>query len=390
MIDFLKKNSASCYFLLCMLVFMFCSFSGNELNTYIDFPHVELGVLPINIIFFITFVFCSGIFFKQTKLDFIVFLLFARLLLHLIPIYYVGVSSHFSVNFLTSILCLLVYIIVLNCNGNFKNYICTINFVFVILCVQIILEFVMGETSYFGNVYFYKHDMTLPVGASNALASKVVPMFALLFVNFKSKAVKLLYALLALVVVCLTKSRGGILDLMLVIIVILAWQGYFSIKSIFKFIISTCLIGFIAAYGILFSEWGSFVFSDSDETVVGRYALFMQGLTLFSEHPFFGNGFYYFDFAQNPHNWVLDVLMRSGLAGFFLVSVILCCIWRNIKNFLNDPVVRGCLIAVLCMLWQGLVEIVLFTHIHDFLMWSILGLMMSRVDYLKNCGMEYV
>lgn len=379
------KKGAAIYFMLCMFVSLFFTYSGSDQNEFIDFPHVVIRILPLYLDIFITFVFFVFLLFdKKSKVDIIAFLLFCRFLLHCIPVYYAGMTSHFMMNFIVSVLCICVYLIHLNYNDSGNFLIDVFKVFFLILCFQIGVESFISANSFFDDVYFYKVDMALPIGSSNSLAAKLVPVFAILFMVERKNALKFLLLALAMFAVALTKSRSGVFGLLFVLIIALSWRGTFSVKEFLKIIFIALVVISVSSFFLMNSDIGMLVFSDSDSTLIERNRLLQNGLDLFWDHPFFGNGFYYFDMADNPHNWILDILMRSGLAGLALMLIIFAKIWFEVKDFLRDDIVRGCLVALLCMLWQGLAEIVLFGYIQDILMWSIVGLMIARVGYLKR------
>ncbi|MBR4559708.1 MAG: O-antigen ligase family protein [Fibrobacter sp.] len=382
---FVQKYGAALYFALCMFVFLFCSYKGNIENEFIDFPHIELNFLPIYLILAISFLFMVAlVLLKAPIIDFFVVLLFSRLLLHCIPIYYNGVGSHFAINFLISVLCIIVFMISFHLNAE-KNFLIKIFcYFFFVLCAQIFFESYFGEISFFDDVYYYKNDLVLPIGASNALASKVIPFFSFIFILEKSMVKRLLFFAVAFFVVSLTKSRSGILDIILIMLLMLSWKGSFSISGFFKFLVVMALIGCVSVYFLYYTQIGNFIFSDSDSTVFQRAKLIQSGIDLFWNHPLFGNGLYYNDLAKNPHNWVLDVVMRSGLFGLGIAIIIVSSIVFEVKKYMRDDVIRGCFVAVLCMLWQGLSEIILFSVVHDFIMWFFIGTMLSRANHLKG------
>ena len=383
MINYVRQNGAAIYFLLCMLVFLFVSYRGNVLAPFIDIPHIEVPVLPVYIVLLVTLLFVFLLcFVKESEFDLIAILLLIRIGLHFIPVLYVGMPSHFFVHLSVSVIGLSAYLIAKNFSQNLNSFNNVLRLTFIILAFQIVGEAFLGSQSFYGDAYFYKNDLVLPIGASNALASKVVPLFAVSFLCLKSKKIKLLFFLFALISVVLTKSRGGIVNFWIIFIFVMAWDGFFSFKMLAKCMIPLFCV-FLFVYFLSNTEIGALAFSDSDSTVLERLDLWKNGVDLFFEHPLFGNGFYYTELAENPHNFLLDILMRSGLAGIAIFGMISSYIVFSVKNFFYDNFLRGCFLAALCMLFQGLVEIVLFSIIHDFILWTFLGIMMSRCKSLE-------
>jgi O-antigen ligase len=285
-------------------------------------------------------------------------------------------------------LCFAVYLIALNSTEDSTFVYKIIKLIFIIICIQVIIEAFMGTQSFFGDTYFYKHDMTIPIGNSNAIASKIIALFAFLKCVEKDKKSKVMYLFLLLVAVALTKSRGGVLTALASIGLVFFWKGKVSTKNIIKLVAALLLIGVGFYFFKEFSSIGEFIFSASTSTVTGREGLWRNGLRIFCYHPLFGNGFSDLVVNNNPHNFIIDTLMRSGIAGIILMISIVGGFIYKVKNYTTDNYVRGCICFALCLLAQGLVEIVLFSYVHDMMLWFVLGTMCCRVNQLKMSDAE--
>ena len=382
-----KICGSALYFFISMSFFLFFVYSGQEQLKFMDSPHIVIGTLPIYLVMTFTFlslVFSIGL--NRIRFDSVAFLLFSRFLLHVISIRNGEIPPYFAVNFVTSTLCLCSYVISLNHyesgNGIISSYKCF----FYILLIQIVAEMMMGTESFFGNAYYYKHDMALPIGSSNALAARVLPMFAILFSSSEKKYFRFILTSLALTGIVLTKSRGGILDFLLVFVILMSWKGTVSKSFMLKFALFALIIVGIMVVISLNTDLMKIAFSESDSTMMGRFDLWRQGLGLFSEHVFLGTGFYYGIWGDNPHNFIVDILMRGGLTGLSLCIAISLTIFFKMKDYFYDSFVRGSVVAVCSLLWQGLVEIVLFSFIADIMMWCIIGNMMGHINMIKNKG----
>lgn len=375
------------YFGICMSIFLFIVDKGAVMNEYIDIPHIEMRLLPIYIVLLITIIFFCWMF-KYIKFDLICLLLLIRLVVHFIPLFYGSSSTDFPVNFVTSCLCFTTYIIALNFTEDDTFVYKVIKLLFLIICAQVIIEAFMGEVSFFGDTYLYKHDMTIPIGNSNAIASKVIALFAFLMCVEEEKRSKIVYLVLLIITVALTKSRGGIVTALASIGLVFIWKGKVSVKSIMKLILLMLVIG-IGFY--LFKEFtsiGEYVFSGSTSTVSGRVVLWEEGLALFLKHPLFGNGFSDPVVNNHPHNFIIDILMRSGIFGILLMIGIIISFIYKVRNYTTNNYVRGCICFAFCLLAQGLVEIVLFGYIHDMMLWFILGSMCCMVNQLDRADVE--
>ena len=383
------RSGIWCFFL-CVLVYAFTVYSGNELRRYINIPHIVIPTLPIYIVLGVVGVFIMFIFVREhrIKVDVICALLAIRLLLHIIPVFYTNVSQNFMINYVTSGLCIIFFIIGRNFafDSDFIERI--INVILLIICIQTIFESFLGTQSYWGSTYFYKRDLTIPIGASNAIASKIIPCYGLVMCNKSNKIIRILNTNLVVLSLALTKSRSGIIAFLVILGIVLVWNGQLSIKNVLAITVVLTVIGVLFYRFATKTLLGGFVFSESDSTILGRYESWENGLSIFSDHPIFGSGFSKDVITNNPHNYIIDILMRSGIVGIFLFITIVIQFIKKIKNTTFDPFVRGCICFATCMLIQGLAEVVLFSYVTDMLLWFILGAMVCRANTLKY-GYQY-
>lgn len=380
--DFLEQKGGALYFMLCMIVFLFTVYSGNEGNHYIDIPHVEIPILPLYIVILLTFVFvvllCT---LKAAKIDLIGMLLVAPLIIHLVNSLYMGISSDFYVHYATSILSLCVYLISINMNKSLKYIEKMFLLFFVVLSIQIVVEYALS-----GSVeshYAFKHDMRIPIGESNALTTKLLPFFAILFSVERNKTKKIVLASFTFFVVALTRSRGGIVDFICVLSFLLLWRGKINVVFVLKSVSLFLFLGIIF-YFFFNSEFGQTVFLRDDHSILERFVRWDKCVDLFWNHPILGNGFYYNVLADNPHNVVVDLMMRSGLVGIFVALVILINLLARLRGNLANEYVRGGFVGLVALLIQGCVEIVFFSYVHEIIIWTIVGYLVRKCEDIKN------
>ena len=82
---------------------------------------------------------------------------------------------------------------------------------FLWIAMQVMMEAYLGPVSYFADTYYYKNNLVIPIGGSNAIASKIVPMFAYTYCVYKNKASTIMLAVILFATLGITKSRSGIL-----------------------------------------------------------------------------------------------------------------------------------------------------------------------------------
>ena len=82
--------------------------------------------------------------------------------------------------------------------------------------------------------------------------------------------------------------------------------------------------------------------------------------------------------------------MAFGLVGLLLFCVLMFFVFKSFCGYSADLFVRGSVCFLLCVLMEGLGEIVLYSYISDFMLWFILGATMSRIRAIKLKQMQSV
>lgn len=381
MIEFLQKKGGAVYFGISMLVFLFIVDAGEVKNQFIDIPHIESPILPLYFVIALTLLFLFLLIsLKKTKIDSISILLLCPIIIHLTNSIYMGISDQFYVHMATSILSFCVYLITINMNDEVSYLEKAFFLFFVILFVQIVAEANLSGPS--KTIYSYKHDMCIPIGASNALSSKILPYFAFLFCVINDKYKKFLLCIAIFWAITLTRSRGGFIDLFVILLILFAIKGKKSFFKVCFFVVAS--ISLVAIfYGFWNSELGSQIFVKNDSTVIGRFGLWEKGLELFCQHPILGNGFYYGTLATNPHNVIVDILMRSGTAGLILFVSIAITLWLKIKGQIANKYIQGGAVALLALFFHGLEEIVFFSYVHEIIIMTFVGYLVKKNELIS-------
>lgn len=383
----IRYRSGSIVFMVCMLINLFVVCSTDAMIEYIDIPHVVLRILPLYLILAIMAVYLLWAFARTGDLfqvDAVCVLLLVRIIVNAIPALYVEQSGHYDSNLIISGVCLLVYAIGLNFTHDQRSVQWAIRIFFIVICVQTVVESMIGQYNFFDYVYDYKHDLSLPIGSSNAIATKVVPCFAFLLCQEKKERYRILLLATALLTVALTKSRSGVIMVMAAFGMVMAWKDRISVKNTVKV---GALLAVIAAAFLMFmmvTDLGGYIFSSSSSTVNGRIELWKNGLRVFAEHPLFGQSMSDAVYSANPHNIIIQIMMRSGVVGLLLFGLLLVVPLSDIKDKTDDDFIRGSVCFCLCMLGQNMVEIVLFAYVHDMMFWFIMGSMMARAGDLRD------
>lgn len=377
-------NNGLHYFVIGVLLFTLTI--GNPDNKLIDTPHFVFDhITPTTIICVIGVVLIllksisEGI-----NIDYITILLIVRIILALIPMFYINDVPDFLGNLETTILCFISYYIAKNFVDDPNKIKFSMLFLFLLIVVQVVFESYMGPISFFDDTYVYKNNLILPIGGSNAIAAIIIPCFSFLFCIIQGKVGKGVIFILAFLSVILTKSRSGIIALLIMFFLILIFTNKINLKRTIKFI---TIIALLSILYVLFFEKGDLLmdaFSKTNNTIIERFQRWSMSLDLFIKHPIFGVSYLIQDAKINPHNWILNILASGGIFGVLLSFLLVFNIISTLKGKKDDRIIIGSICFVLAILLQGLGEITLFTSRTDFFFWFVIGVAMKEAKLYKE------
>ena len=205
----------------------------------------------------------------------------------------------------------------------------------------------------------------------------------MIFCVAKNRKIQVGVFLLTIVALFFTKSRSGIAIIMLVLGMMAAFKEKLNSRGIVRYVL-VLLLTIVIAYLLIQTAFFHETFSSSTSTINGRLVLWSEGIKEFLKHPLIGNGFSQVVIHNNPHNFIISILMRSGISGLLGFGYICIHFIRRFKLFFADDFVRGVFYFSICVLIHSLVEIVLFSYINDIMLWFLLGCAMRRINTLKR------
>ena len=372
------------YFLVCSIIFTVSTYK--PINDYIDIPHFVLNtVTPTSFVFFIGIILVLiSVPFKKVYLDGITIALTMRFFLSLIPTIYIQEMPDFYGNLETTVLCVLSYFIARNYINSPEKIIRCISALFFWICFQLIAEAWMSPVSYFGDTYYYKNNLVIPIGGSNAIASKIIPCFAFSFCSSKRNGYKLILMLTLFFSLGLTKSRSGIIAGIIMLAFVYVWNGRINFKRLTKLLSIIAMFGVLLISLLIKSHIWNYAFYDNTSTILNRFGRWKTALHFFVDYPLFGAGFLAQAADYNPHNWLLSIMFRGGVVGCILAIIITILIMKKLHGCYDDTTIQGCVCFVVSMLTQGMAEIIMFTSTHDFFFWFIIGLAVNKASKYKN------
>lgn len=124
----------------------------------------------------------------------------------------------------------------------------------------------------------------------------------------------------------------------------------------------------------------------ADESSQERSAMFISGVQMFMERPFFGNGFGAFKslsgFGTYSHNNYVQLLAELGLLGFLLYYYIFFFIYKG-RVYLEDQLIRKLLIVILIVFLFNDLTVVTFYNKFTVLILAIFIGYISRIKRTK-------
>lgn len=254
----------------------------------------------------------------------------------------------------------------------------------IILAIQTIQTFFMVDVDYFD--VWYKTKVNIPYGATNIIASGIVPILVLPFFMDIKKFVKIaIFALLMLGIV-LTKSRGGSLLAFFAVAYAALFTNFFrknkKVKRLLFLMIGIVII--IVAFLLFYDTIKIFLSGYSGDNLnslsSGRLGIFLSDLKLFTERPLFGHGLGPGGtIVSGTHNLLIDLLYKCGIVGFTIYCMALICIYVYTKK--NHSFFRY---FIFIMFLNSLFEVCYFSYKCDTIFWCAAGLAMNGRPYMAN------
>lgn len=380
-----SSNTLGQYLLIILLIFTFVTYPDS--NEATEDPTVwYYNGLPIFFAMFVSLIYFVIILInKSFRVDKVSLWLFFRTFVCLVPLIYMRSYKSFSAHYPVVLLTFCAYSLGRASSWIYERQLGKILIIFaLILSYQVIITFQEIPVNYFD--LSYKRYMRIPIAASNVIAAYLTPVFFLFIYNYKPKLlIKFLISSLVIIAVILTKSRGGIVVLILTYITYLV---FFKYKFKLKYIIAVILFFGVALYYVLEIPEVKILmlgFSADDDKISAnslssnRLNIYDEEFDRFIEQPIFGNGMVFNQETSKSgaHNLIIELLVQSGLIGaIFYIVPLLLVIKFAIRRF-NYPQMRGWTLFLIAMLYHGMIEVNFFNYSTDIIFWSVCGMIMT-------------
>lgn len=348
--------------------------------------------------------------FRKFNYDLILIILITSSVFGLVPLLYSSTDNYLG-NYFPLIISTITYFIFLQSDEKIGHKLYKLfSFVILVISAQVIYsEWNIFSGLSFGNLQLVsaKGNLAIPIGSSNLIACFLLPMLAFVFF-YKKNTYTLLICLIGLYALLLCRSKNALIILLVITVLIPFYKFLRKIYTdkylktnkkitlfIILFIIFCISIVFVIDVSKIIINDFSFNYFSSlsnpflnqlDRMSSGRVTVIIEQFNSQNNYYLFGNGFSYSLGEAKSHNWLIDLIVQRGIIGFFLYVVCLTYIVTNTKSFIKDKLLKCLMISWTIILIQGLFEISLFTAGIDFMFWSISGIVLSRVRYLKYKG----
>lgn len=186
-----------------------------------------------------------------------------------------------------------------------------------------------------------------------------------------------------------TDSRSCIIVILVALLIVFRIIPIKKVLSSSKMLFLILLVPlFIAVFVCLLSSFGDIsglaelnrdIFGKS--LFNGRDEIWLDGFNQLWKNPLFGNGFVTSGYW---HNSAMACLTAFGVVGYFLWILLFYLILKEGQPYLDDVCVTGSMVAFLLLSCQQAVEQGIFAPNPSLLPYTMLGIMLGRVNYLRS------
>lgn len=405
-IGFRPKSNKIIVFTLFFMFVVILFFNGTELS----YQNLYLNISKTNILIPFLFIGLTLTILSSHKkiFDFICLILFLRLGIYLFPLFYTHNVNGYLGNYFSILASFFIYFILIQKNKNDISKIINKIMVLVLIIGSIqVINLYIKIYENFGSldVNIVKYYMVTPIGASNYISCVLLPIMVFIYNSKIKNSVKYIALGFGLLSLLLIQSKNAIIILMIFIlfkvfkmyikqIYIMKNEGIHSYQMVI--IGSLVFIGMVVTFiayliNYFLNKWNmgtSFIGSSIYETInalsSNRLIVYENEISRWTEHLFFGNGLGYDEEIYKSHNWIIDLLVHTGVLGTTVYFIALIWWYSKIRPYLKkDKFIKASYYFCIVVLLQGLAEVSLFTISIDLLFWAFIGLSISRISYLE-------
>ena len=372
-------NNTYVYIFSFLLVLTCVSSSAATSNRGVIIPFIKFDTVYC-FLFIIILGIVNVLLHKKIKFDIICVLFLLRIILCLIPVFYIDMPSSFFGNFVESCFPFCIYLFYLNSRGNVKKITDMFLVFAIIISAQCVLAYIIivvrGCASY--SAPYYKDYFVIPIGATNNISADLLPILIIGDQVIDSKKKKCFFNLFVCLAIFLTKSRTGLLLVLLYFFIrffLKSKQHYNLIKRFILIFLSFLLVA------LLFMSEDSFFIKllmgyaqgkniTLDRLFSGRFQLIGEFIPFIWRHLFFGNGICY-EFVDSKlrrtHNVFIQVLYENGIVGGICLCLFIVLVVLIIRRTSSNKYYYAFGVASVFVVLNSLVEEVFFGYFNQVL-----------------------
>lgn len=372
------------YFAVSLCMFAFINMPNATAHRKISVPYIAAWVVDYHTVF--TYIFVAVfivavlIEYKSLNVNLVTVLLAAKCLLDLVTLFVENkLMTHFSV-FASSLGMLTSYLIASQvCKGH--NFFIWLFILFAsVLSLQSIWGMFVSPEPYFS--IYYKNHLIIPYGATNIIATALIPTF-FLYKKIENKALRIGYITLVTLGIIATKSRGGMVLFAVCLLIKLvlyckknnSWKWlYIALGSLaIVFCILLCFHEF--RYFLIGFSGGELTF---DALTSGRVTLMVDNFLAALEKPVFGHGLgayhsaNHFNIPQDAHNLFVALFYRCGIVGLAVYVAALALVFKQAK--VEKKLSSVWFVFLVIMLANSMFEVCYQSYKCDVIFWFVAGL----------------
>lgn len=376
------------YFAVSLCMFAFINMPNATALRKISVPYIKAWVVDYHTVFTYIFVavFIVAVLveYRTVQINAVTLLLAVKCLLDMITLFIEDkLMTHFSV-FASSLGMLTSYLIASQVSKGHRFFAWIFILFASVLSLQSLWGMFVSPEPYFS--VHYKNHLVIPYGATNIIATALIPTF-FLYKKIENKVLKIGYITLVTLGIIATKSRGGMVlfAICLLIKLVLYCKKNNSWKWLYIALGSLAIVFFVL---LCFHEFRYFLIGFSggeltfDALTSGRVTLMIDNLLAAFEKPILGHGLgtyhsaNHFNIPQDAHNLFVALLYRCGIVGLTVYIAALALVFRQAKE--EKKFTSVWFLFLLIMLANSMFEVCYQSYKCDVIFWFVAGLLNAK------------
>lgn len=284
---------------------------------------------------------------------------------------------------LFSFLCGICYFLIFSQSSTIsykKNIVNHLVCYYAIICIQTVITYIIASRMHSG--YFgLKSLLKIPIGASNYIECWILMLTVFLYYYKKDSNLRYVIFFIGFISSLLTRSKSAVLLwsvwlLMIVFLQSIKKRGLASFLALLTTMVALfCVFNYLQKLDFFEASNNiiDYLFSKDSDNIAkafnGRFDTYRYAFDAFNENLFtffFGKGASYSSGYTLAHNWILDILAKSGIIGLISVIALYIVIFTKLhRNFKTNDFAKPAMImmgfVILNSMWEPCLDGFLFS-----------------------------